>query len=144
MAEKVDVRTLLPLVSSYWRFESLERTEEASVAGALEQLLSDSNLGAAWLAEQDGKALGYLIAVYVFSLEHLGLTAEIDEFFVMPDARRSGAGSELLATAEAEFKRRGCSNASLQLSKDNHAARDFYRRHGYSERSKYELLEKTL
>jgi len=80
----------------------------------------------------------------VFSLEHLGVTAEVDEFFVLPEKRRSGAGSKLLLAAEREFSRRGCTNVSLQLSKDNKLAREFYSRHGYTERSKYELLDKTL
>ena len=60
----------------------------------------------------------YLIAVYVFSLEHLGLTAEIDEFFVLPSFRGREIGSELLQVAETEFIRRKCTNVSLQLGRE--------------------------
>ena len=87
---------------------------------------------------------GYLLAVYVFSLEHLGLTAEIDEFFVLPSARGKGLGDALLRLAEAEFLRRGCTNVALQLGRGNDQARVFYRAHGYSERAGYELLDKML
>jgi GNAT superfamily N-acetyltransferase len=67
-------------------------------------------LGAGWIAEAEGAAVGYLLAVYyVFSLEHLGLTAEIDKFFVAQSQRRSGVGTDLLMVAEAEFRRRGLS-----------------------------------
>ena len=75
-----------------------------------------------------GQAVGYLLAVYVFSLEHLGLTAEIDEFFVLPSARGKGLGDALLQRAEAEFIRRGCTNVSLQLGRGNDGARVFYAR----------------
>jgi hypothetical protein len=92
----------------------------------------------------EGAAVGYLLAVYVFSLEHLGLTAEIDELFVLPSQRGRGVGAELLRCAEAEFLRAGCTNVSLQLSRGNDAARAFYHRHGYSERSAYELLDRML
>ena len=85
-------------------------------------------------ASRNGPPVGYLLAVYVFSLEHLGLTAEIDEFFVLPSARGRGIGEELLRLAEAEFVRRGCTNVSLQLGRGNDRARTFYRALGYGER----------
>jgi GNAT superfamily N-acetyltransferase len=92
----------------------------------------------------NGKPAGYLLAVYVFSLEHLGVTAEIDEFFVLPSCRGHGAGSQLLQAAEAEFARMKCTNVSLQLGRGNDTARTFYRRQGYSERAGFELLDKML
>jgi ribosomal protein S18 acetylase RimI-like enzyme len=92
----------------------------------------------------DGQPVGYLVAVYVFSLEHLGLTAEIDEFMVLDQHRGHGVGSALLGIAESTFTCAGCTKVSLQLSRRNDAARAFYHRQGYSERSGYELLDKAL
>jgi len=43
-----------------------------------------------------------------------------------------------------EFARAGLGNVSLQISRDNQAARAFYIRRGYCARSRFELLEKTL
>jgi ribosomal protein S18 acetylase RimI-like enzyme len=139
-----DVATLIPLVAEYWRFENISGFDPERVATQLTRLLSAPKLGAGWVASVDGVVAGYLLAVYVFSLEHLGLTAEIDEFFVLPTQRGQGAGAELLRIAEAEFVRAGCTNVSLQLSRSNDAARAFYRRHAYKERSGYELLDKML
>ena len=102
------------------------------------------SLGNGWIACVKEQPVGYLIAVYVFSLEHLGLTAEIDEFFVLPSARGKGLGDELLELAEAEFVRRGCTNVALQLGKGNDGARVFYRADGYDERAGFELLDKVL
>ena len=139
-----DVPALLPLVAEYWRFEAISGFESQSVAAQLRRFLSEPHLGIGWLAIVQGVPVGYLLAVYVFSLEHLGLTAEIDEFFVLPQQRRDGLGSELLRSAESEFVRVGCTNVSLQLSRSNDSARVFYHRQGYVERSGYELLEKML
>jgi GNAT superfamily N-acetyltransferase len=139
-----DVQALLPLVAAYWDFEAIAGFEVERVSTQLQRLLSRPHLGAGWIAFTDNTPVGYLLAVYVFSLEHLGLTAEIDEFFVLPSARDAGTGAELLATAESECVRIGCTNVSLQLSRGNDAARRFYNRHGYAERSKYELLDKML
>ncbi|MEZ5553800.1 MAG: GNAT family N-acetyltransferase [Pseudomonadales bacterium] len=143
-AEPGDSVKLLPLVAAYWEYESISGFDQSRVGPPLERLLATPGLGAGWIAYQDKVAIGYLLSVYVFSLEHLGLTAEIDEFFVLPFGRSSGVGSELLGAAESEFVRIGCTNVSLQLSRANDAARRFYRRSGFAERSGYDLLDKML
>jgi GNAT superfamily N-acetyltransferase len=139
-----DIPAFLPLVEEYWRFEDLAGFEPGRVGRQLEHLCADPRLGRTWIAFSRGAPVGYLLAVYVFSLEHLGLTAEIDEFFVLPSARGKGAGDGLLRFAEAEFLRRGCTNVALQLGRGNDRARVFYRAHGYRERAGYELLDKML
>ena len=140
-----DIPAVLPLVEQYWTFEDIAGYDPARIGKELERLCADPRLGAGWIAEEKGShPLGYLLAVYVFSLEHLGLTAEIDEFFVLPSARDQGLGLALLQAAEAEFVRMKCTNVSLQIGRGNDAARGFYRRQGYSERSGFELLDKML
>ena len=143
-ATPADAGKLLPMVQAYWRHDGLSGFDSGSVTSQLERLLSDSRLGDGWMALSGGTPVGYLLAVYVFSLEHLGLTAEIDELFVLPEARGNGAGARLLERAEAQFARIGCTNVSLQLSRDSEAARRFYQRHGFGERSGFELLDKSL
>ena len=139
-----DVPDLLGLVEQYWAFENIAGYNPVRIAASLERLISHPHLGGGWIVHVGEKPAGYLLAVYVFSLEHFGLTAEIDEFFVLPEYRARGIGANLLRTAELTFVLAGCTNASLQLSRGNEAAREFYRRHGYSERSGYELLDKNL
>ena len=143
-ATSADIATLLPLIQAYWHFEAIDGFDPDRVAAQLARLLADKGLGAGWLAFVDGVAAGYLLAVQVFSLEHLGLTAEIDELFVRADARASGIGRRLLQAAEAEFTARGCTNVSLQLGQGNDAGRAFYRRQGYGPRTGFELLDKML
>ncbi|QKE62058.1 GNAT family N-acetyltransferase [Aquipseudomonas campi] len=139
-----DVPTLLPLVATYWRFEGIADFEQERAAAQLTRLFTNPELGAGWIAFVDGLAVGYLLAVHVFSLEHLGLTAEIDELFVHSSQRGKGIGGKLLQNAETECVRRGCTNIALQLSRNNDSAREFYHRLGYAPRSGYELLDKRL
>ena len=139
-----DAPTLLPLVANYWSFEGIPCFEQERIAVQLTRLLSNPDIGVGWIATVDGVAVGYLLAVQVFSLEYLGLTAEVDEFFVLSSQRGKGIGAELLKAAESEFGRRGYTNISLQLSRSNNSAREFYRNLGYTERSGYELLDKIL
>ena len=139
-----DIPALLALIEQYWAFEDIAGFDPAGVGAELRRLFAEPRLGAGWIAEVNGKPAGYLLAVYVFSLEHLGLTAEIDEFFVLPSCRGHGAGSQLLQAAEAEFTRMKCTNVSLQLGRGNDAAHEVYRRHGYLDRAGFELLDKML
>ncbi len=139
-----DIPALLPLVEQYWIFENVPGFDAALVTRGLMRLCADPKLGSGWIAVSGSRPVGYLLAVYVFSLEHLGLTAEIDEFFVLPSARGQGIGDELLRLAEAEFARRQCTNVALQLGRGNEGARVFYRAHGYAERAGFELLDKML
>jgi GNAT superfamily N-acetyltransferase len=139
-----DIPALLPLVEQYWQFEDIAGFDPARVGRELARAVADPKLASGWIACVRGEPVGYLLAVYVFSLEHLGLTAEIDEFFLLPSARGKGAGDALLQAAETEFVRRGCRNVSLQLGRGNDGARDFYRRRGFGERAGFELLDKML
>lgn len=139
-----DIGQLLALVEHYWRFEAIEGFNAARITRLLERVINDASLGQVWFALVGGAPAGYLLAVYVFSLEHQGLTAEIDEFFVLPTYRGVGVGRELLHMAEHKFRERGCTHVALQIGRDNDAARAFYRAHGYADRAGFELVDKTL
>jgi GNAT superfamily N-acetyltransferase len=139
-----DIPQLLALVRRYWEFEGIEGFTALRVELTLQQLLSDARLGAAWVAEQHGALAGYLIAVCVLSVEHQGIMAEIDELFVIPEARSRGVGARLLAAAEAALAARGCLRLQLQLGARNGAGRAFYERRGYAPRDGYRLFDKEL
>ncbi|HAO32774.1 MAG TPA: hypothetical protein DCQ84_07470 [Candidatus Competibacteraceae bacterium] len=128
-----DVPIVLPLVAEYWNFEGLSGFQTQLVASQLERLFSEPSLGVGWIAWSSESTVGYLLAVFVFSLEDLGITAEIDEFFVRPEYRGNGVGTKLLAVAEAEMLRVGCTSVSLHLARRNDSARAFYRQHDYIE-----------
>lgn len=67
------------------------------------------------LAERDGAVLGFTMVT----------AGHLDMLFVDPAAQGSGAGSALLADAEARGAR------TLESFRHNHPARAFYERHGW-------------
>lgn len=50
---------------------------------------------------------------------------------VLPEARRLGVGSRLLAEGEDRLRAAGCGGVVLETAVDNQAALAFYKRHGY-------------
>ena len=144
LADKTDIDALLPLVESYWHFEGLSSFDATRIRGNLEWLIAKPDAGVIYCAEEDGRLVGYLILVYVFSLEHFGLTTEIDEFYIDAPHRSRGVGEQLLAAAELSARQAGCRNLSLQIGHHNAKARAFYVRNGFRARTGFELLEKDL
>jgi GNAT superfamily N-acetyltransferase len=143
-ATPADVPGITALVQRYWDFESIEGFDERRIAALLGELLSHPERGACWVAETDGRLCGYLLAVFMLSLEYGGLMAEIDEVFVTEAVRSAGLGSLLVAQAERELVRRGVVRLQLQLGVGNDRARLFYEKHGFRRRAGYELLDKPL
>jgi GNAT superfamily N-acetyltransferase len=139
-----DAAAIAALVERYWEFESIEGFDRLRVATLLAQLIPEPQRGACWVAEADGRLAGYLLAVFVFSLEHGGLMAEIDEVFVSDEFRSAGLGSLLVTRAERDLAQRGIVRLQLQLGVHNEGARRFYKRHGFLRRAGYELFDKAL
>jgi len=84
------------------------------------------------VGEQDGDTKGFIVADRFRprrSEQSMGHIITID---VLEDARRTGLGSQLLAAAEAELKKAGCSYVSLEVAVDNFPALKFYKKHGYT------------
>lgn len=132
------------MIEEYWNFERLDGFRSASVERQLNRLISEPHLGAAWIAHHGSAPVGYLLAAFVFSLEHLGVTAEIDELYVRRDARSAGIGHQLLDTAESAFAAAGCTLVSLRIATDNASGHQFYARGGYATRANFGILEKPL
>ncbi len=144
LAQLADAVELGALVEEYWAFERIGGFDRAQVERGLRTLVAQPERGACWIALHRGAAAGYLVAVYMLSLEYGGTAAEIDEFFVRPAFRDAGVGAALLAESEREMRRAGIVRVQLQLGVANERARSFYRQHGFQPRSGYELLDKPL
>jgi len=139
-----DAATLARLVEQYWAFEAIENYDPRRVETLLRDVLTTPGRASCWIAEEHGDPTGYVLAVFVLSLEHGGMMAEIDEFFVVPEARGNGTGSALLRHAERELQQLGVVRLQLQLALENKRGRAFYVAHGYMPRSEYELWDKPL
>ncbi|MCB1685481.1 MAG: GNAT family N-acetyltransferase [Pseudomonadales bacterium] len=139
-----DADAVAGLVEQYWRFEKIGGYSRPAITTLLERFSAEESLGIGLVARSDDCTVGYLLVVFVFSLEHKGLTAEVDEFYVAANWRSGGVGLELLEEAERICTEAGCTSISLQLGAQNADARRFYLRRGYVPRVGFDLLEKPL
>jgi GNAT superfamily N-acetyltransferase len=139
-----DLPAMVILVEQYWSFEAIPGFDARRIESLLRAALFADGRARCWLAEHAGEVGGYLLAVLVFSLEHGGMMAEIDEFFVTPAFRRRGIGAALLLEAENVLRKSGVRRLQLQLGSGNARAREFYAARGYGRRAGFELWDKAL
>lgn len=86
----------------------------------------------AYVAEQDGRAVG-IIGVMVFPAFHRdGLHGYITALVVDEKLRGSGVGGALLDAAEAWFAERGVKRVNLTTALHREAAHSFYEKRGYT------------
>jgi GNAT superfamily N-acetyltransferase len=145
-AAAADLERLLDLLEKYWRFEfaSDSHFSRERLRSVLERLLAEPRWGRVWVAELKGALIGYIAATYVYSLEHGGMMAEVDECFVLPELRLRGVGAALLHAAQARLRQEGCVRVQLQVGRANARAREFYLRQGYTPRDGFDLWDKEL
>jgi ribosomal protein S18 acetylase RimI-like enzyme len=143
LADASDLPALTSLIEQYWEFEHIKGFDAERITTLLTDLFS-ADRGQIWVAQEGVRSVGYLLAVYLFSLEHGGLMAEIDEFFVSPEKRSLKIGAALLGAATAVMAQRGITHVQLQLGSSNLQGQRFYELHGFEALSEYGLFHKSL
>ncbi|MGF1687004.1 GNAT family N-acetyltransferase [Photobacterium japonica] len=138
---------LLKLVEELFEYEVLPQKKEQTQQ-AIHQLLSNPELGQAWLIEiEDGgeKVIaGHIIISYSFSLEHGGRIGLIDQFYLKSDWRQQGIGTDLLPQIEQHLTAAGVNALSLEVNIGNRGARNFYEKHDFVPRRQFCMMTKVL
>ena len=96
-----------------------------------------------YLALRDGEPVGMAMTFETYS-SHLALpTLYLEDLFVLPAARRSGAGSALFRFLAGEAVRRGCGRMEWQVLDWNRLAIDFYEKLGARHMSEWYMFRLT-
>jgi ribosomal-protein-alanine N-acetyltransferase len=80
-----------------------------------------------WVAEREGRLLGHAVVSVVAEV------AELQRISVVPAARRTGIGGDLLRAVLAVSAAGGAARVLLEVREDNEAARAFYAAHGFTD-----------
>ncbi len=112
---------------------SPEPVPEAHSRATLAAFREQPVRGRAVVLEQDGAVRGYALLVSFWSNELGGETCEIDELYVVPEARGSGHATALLSSLVdgGELWPARPAALCLQVTPDNHRARALYNRLGF-------------
>ena len=132
-ATPAELEAALLLVARFFAEEGFSASPE-QMRRQLDGLIAgdDSAVFLAWL---DGKALGVATVTTTSGIE-LGLSAELEDLYVLPQARGLGAGAALIEEVKGWCRARGCSLVAVVVTPEGQAAHDltgYYRRLGFEE-----------
>jgi GNAT superfamily N-acetyltransferase len=111
--------------------------DEGRIRGALSGLIGDPSLGGAYLIKRDGRAIGYLILTYGYSIEFGGRDAFVDELFVGESDRGHGAGTVALNFIRNLCALHGIRAVHLEVDNRNDRANSLYRRLGFFDHERH-------
>jgi GNAT superfamily N-acetyltransferase len=89
---------------------------------------------AIFLAREAGRAVGVATVTTVIGLE-FGRSAELEDLYVLPEARGRGVASALIAAVRAWCRERDCATLAVAVTPEGRSRRgllDFYTRRGFS------------
>jgi ribosomal protein S18 acetylase RimI-like enzyme len=142
-AKSDDVPLLLHYMRGYYEHDHIVLDEQAARA-ALERPMQDGGIGRVWLIEEAGRAVGYVVALFGWSLEFHGRDAFLDELFIDPEFRGRGTGTRALQLVEAELRALGVRAMHLEVERSNTGAQRFYAAQGFDDRSRFFMMSKRF
>ena len=114
--------------------------DESHSAAAYAKVLADP-AQALWIAEQNGRAIGYAQAGPC-GLPHAEVATgdgELKRLYVLAKAQGQNVGTLLLEAALAWLERDGPRGLWISVWSGNHAGQRFYARHGFEKAGEYEF-----
>jgi len=137
-----DLAKIPLLARAYWKFERVPGFQPAKYQKLLSKILRNPSLGKVWVAAEGEQLIGYLVVVFIVSLEYGGISSEIDEFYVDRKKRGRGVGLALLSAAFRTQGSRGTTAISLRVGKSNVAGIRFYRGLGFRPRTEFLVMDR--
>ena len=137
-----DLPNLLKLAQAYWGFEKIHGFRTKEYRKLAVKILKIPSLGRIWVAVEGERLLGYLVVVFLISLEYGGIAAEIDELYVDRLERGRGVGTSLLKAAEKGLLQRRITRMSLRVGRSNLAGTGFYKKHGFRKRDEFLVMDR--
>ena len=129
-AGDADVPRIADLLGGQFAEHRIAMTVPA-LRGAARGLLADPRRGFILVAVEGGTLVGIAVVVFVWTLEHGGPSAWLDELYVQPDARGRGVGTRLASEALAAAVRAGCAAVDLEVDRGHEAVERLYARMGF-------------
>jgi aminoglycoside 6'-N-acetyltransferase I len=139
-AQVADFDAALPLMLQFFAEEGFATSPE-QIAQELPAMLGDPE-SAVFLAWRGAKAIGVATVTTSRGIE-FGLSAEMEDLYVLPEMRGLGAGGALIQAVVEWCRSQGCTAIEVVVTPEGQAAHDligYYRAQGFQESGRVILL----
>ena len=128
---EADLPELLPLMRGYCDFYEVNPSDDELLDFSRELLASPELDGLQLLARDDeGRAIGFATILWTWSTLSASRIAVMNDLFVSPDGRGSGAADALIKACAERAREHGATSLEWQTARDNERARKVYDRVG--------------
>jgi ribosomal protein S18 acetylase RimI-like enzyme len=125
-----DLQELLPLMRAYCDFYEVSPSDDDLLTLARALLSDPDREGVQLIARDNGKALGFATIYWSWATTIASRIGVMNDLYVAPDARGSGAADALIAACADECRKHGAAELTWQTAKDNARAQRVYDRAG--------------
>ncbi len=132
-ASESDVPALSELLDLLFTQEVEFKPDTAAQCKGLSTIIRTPDLGAILVAREGCTVLAMVNLLFTISTAIGERVALLEDMIVLPSARGSGIGSELLSFAIDFARLSGAKRITLLTDRENTSAQRFYARHGFSE-----------
>jgi GNAT superfamily N-acetyltransferase len=131
VAGEADLEELLPLMRGYCDFYEVAPSD-AALLDLSRTLIADPDGEGMQLVARDGEGrmLGFATVYWLWSTLSASRIGLMNDLFVAPEARGSGAADALIESCRERCAARGATQLTWQTAKDNARARAVYERVG--------------
>jgi GNAT superfamily N-acetyltransferase len=128
---EADLGALLPLVRGYCDFYGVAPSDEALLALSRALIADPAREGVQLLARDGaGRPVAFATVFWLWSTLSASRLGLMNDLFVVPEARGSGAAEALIEACRRECREHGATSLSWQTAKDNLRAQALYDRVG--------------
>ncbi|HEV8333755.1 MAG TPA: GNAT family N-acetyltransferase [Steroidobacteraceae bacterium] len=129
-AQPSDLAPILQLLHTQLQEHDIVLTDQA-LQRATQGLIEDHELGRILTARLDGELVGVAVISFLWTLEHGGPAAWLDEVYVELTRRGGGIGRKLVEAAMQVARDSGCIALDLEVDAGHEAAERLYERMGF-------------
>jgi len=125
-----DLAELLPLVRGYCDFYEVSPSDDELLALSRALIADPDRDGVQLLARNGGEAVGFATIYWSWATTIASRIGVMNDLFVAPDARGTGAAEQLILACVEECKQHGAAELTWQTAPDNERAQRVYDRVG--------------
>ena len=125
-----DLQELLPLLRGYCDFYEVTPSDEELLALVRALIADPDREGVQLIARRGGEAVGFATIYWSWATTIASRIGVMNDLFVAPAARGSGAAEQLIEACVDECRRHGAAELAWQTAPDNERAQRVYDRVG--------------
>lgn len=125
-----DLPELLPLMRGYCNFYEVSPADDQLLALACALIADPARDGVQLLARDGGEAVGFATIYWSWATTIAARIGVMNDLFVAPAARGSGAAERLIRACVEECREHGAAELAWQTAPDNERAQRVYDRVG--------------